>query len=235
MGSCKPWETTKVPKEYLEHLLSFDIIWAPSTFTKAIFDGALRGARPVYVVPEGVDSTLFHPAAERSRPRDCFTFLSVGKWEQRKAHDYLVKAFLQAFGDQPGTELMLRLTASNRDSDTLPPLKTKHRSVRFVNPCSDKALAELYRQTHAFALSTRSESWGLPIIEAMSTALPCVVTEYGGHLDYCHRDNAFLVSARQSCIGCGPNLLLRSLGLGSLGRAGCRFALRGPPSGEGQL
>jgi tetratricopeptide (TPR) repeat protein len=62
----------------------------------------------------------------------------------------------------------------------------------------DEALAEddmprLYRTADAFVLPTRGEGWGLPIMEAMASALPVLVTNWGAHLDFANDDNAYLI------------------------------------------
>lgn len=50
---------------------------------------------------------------------------------------------------------------------------------------SSESLAELYNIFDIFTLPTMGEGWGLPIAEAMACGIPCVVTDYSGHLDFC--------------------------------------------------
>jgi glycosyltransferase involved in cell wall biosynthesis len=50
---------------------------------------------------------------------------------------------------------------------------------------SDERLSLLYNGMDLFTLPTGGEGWGLPILEAMSSGVPCLVTGYSGHLDFC--------------------------------------------------
>jgi glycosyltransferase involved in cell wall biosynthesis len=200
------WETTKIPSVYRDALTQYDFLWTPSTFCKCLLESNLRPCPPVSVVPEGIDPDVFFPlqAHQSEKPRP-FRFLTVGKWEKRKGHDCLLRAFLRTFSGRNDVELVLRLTVSSKDTcstptdlnDILSVLRPSGYPPVRLTPTGDVAtLAECYRDAHAFVLSTRAEAWGLPILEAMSSGLPCIVTKYGGHLDYCNEDNVFFVQPR---------------------------------------
>lgn len=51
--------------------------------------------------------------------------------------------------------------------------------------CTDTKLLHIYQAIDLFTLPTGGEGWGLPILEAMSCGVPCLVTGYSGHMDYC--------------------------------------------------
>ncbi len=50
--------------------------------------------------------------------------------------------------------------------------------------CSDGVLANVYKGMDVFCLPTGGEGFGLPILEAMAAGLPCLVTNYSGHVDF---------------------------------------------------
>jgi glycosyltransferase involved in cell wall biosynthesis len=60
-------------------------------------------------------------------------------------------------------------------------------------PVSLPKLVELMQRCNAFVLPTRGEGWGLPILEAMASELPCIVTDYSGLKEFANEDNCFLV------------------------------------------
>src|SRR5262249_23869227 len=57
-------------------------------------------------------------------------------------------------------------------------------------------LAGLYAACDCLAHPYRGEGFGLPIVEAMASGLPVIVTGYGAALDFCNDKNAFLVPGR---------------------------------------
>jgi glycosyltransferase involved in cell wall biosynthesis len=200
------WETTSIPPPFRASLARFDELWVPSVHCKRILDLNFPDGPPVHVVPEGVDLQVFQPfTTARSQRSFNFQFLSIGKWEQRKGHDCLIRAFVRAFRGRRDVELLLCLTPSLKNGDAvavqlerlLGSVPSEERpAVRLCKAMSLRDLVETYQRAHAFVLATRAEAWGLPILEAMSCGLPCLVTEYGGHLDFCTPDNSYLVPRR---------------------------------------
>jgi len=90
------WETTLIPSARVKVLQSMDACGRRRPGA-AVTNQQRSRPGDGRVVPEGVDTERFKPAAappEQSRP---FRFLYVGKWEQRKATDVLVKAFCDEF------------------------------------------------------------------------------------------------------------------------------------------
>jgi glycosyltransferase involved in cell wall biosynthesis len=51
----------------------------------------------------------------------------------------------------------------------------------------------MYDAADAFVLSTKGEGWGLPIAEAMSMALPVIVTDAPGPRAYTNSQNAYII------------------------------------------
>jgi glycosyltransferase involved in cell wall biosynthesis len=83
---------------------SVDYIWTPSSWGRQNLIN--NGFKPekVSIVPQGVDSDFFTPGVKKSGN---FRFLMVGKWEERKFQNGLVKAFAAEFHPGEGVELIL--------------------------------------------------------------------------------------------------------------------------------
>src|SRR6202034_3650135 len=61
---------------------------------------------------------------------------------------------------------------------------------------TDDELAGLYASCNCLVHPYRGEGFGLPIAEAMACGLPVIVAGSGAALDYCHKENAYLIPAR---------------------------------------
>lgn len=54
-------------------------------------------------------------------------------------------------------------------------------------------MRSLLASADAFVLPTRAEGWGLPIAEAMAMALPVIVSNCSGPMQYANNENAYLI------------------------------------------
>ena len=194
------WETSKVPEYYLQRMQQTDQIWIPTEWGRQLFIDAGISPSSLKVVPEGVDSSLFTPAV-RKYPHDRFRFVCVGKWETRKATAELVRAYTMEFDASENVELIMhcqniymagldirKAILSAVYSENCNPPK-----ILFSRHCALDQLIQLMQQSDAFVLPTRAEAWGLPILEAMSCGLPCIVTDYGGHRAFANDSNSYLI------------------------------------------
>ena len=190
------WETTRIAAHHRAALACFDEIWVPSRWGRDVL--VANGFAPdrIQVVPEGVDAGLFSPASQPANGP--FRFLCVGKWEERKGIDGLVRCFGSTFAAEDDVELLLH--AHNpylpgfdlkRVVAELDLERGKGPAIRASMPLETPALAELYRRCHAFVLPTRAEGWGLPILEAMASGLPTIATDYSATRDYLNERNGF--------------------------------------------
>jgi glycosyltransferase involved in cell wall biosynthesis len=188
------WETTRISARQRAVLLSFDEIWVPSHWGRAILIANQIPSASVYVIPEGADPRFFAPPA--TPPAGPFRFLCVGKWEERKGIAGLSRCFASTFSPEEEVELILHahnpyIRGFSMESalaglglGPCPP-------IRPSTPVARHELAALYRACHAFVLPTRGEGWGLPILEAMACGLPTIATGYSATLDYLNESNGF--------------------------------------------
>lgn len=188
------WETTRVPASKVELARGLDEVWTPSSWGRQLLiDNGVDEAR-VQVVPEGVDTEVFHPAAES--PRERFRFLSVGRWTVRKGTDDLVRAYCEEFGPDEPVELVLHGWCPHQRlfdlrSRIARVARPPHAPILPSTPLPAAELASLYRSADAFVLPTRGEGWGLPIVEAMACGLPVIVTDYSAPADFLDESIAY--------------------------------------------
>lgn len=181
------FESDRIPDILMSTLQHADQIWVPSQWGHQVLVDHGLGADRCYVMPEGVDSDLYHPW----RPRDNrLRFLLVGKYEQRKCIPETMQAWHQAFGTDTDVELVIK-TDHFVDQD-LKQAQLQHDldhwqldNVQVIWGALDQTdLQALYHSASVFVLPTRGEGWGLPLIEAAAMGLPIITTKHSGHVEY---------------------------------------------------
>jgi 1,2-diacylglycerol 3-alpha-glucosyltransferase len=147
-----------------------------------------RGVRtPMTVVPTGIDVTAF-ANADRARARknyaisdDAFVVGHVGRLAPEKNLGYLGEAvaiFLQrepaarflVVGDGPARDEFAAIFAQSGVGDR----------VIFAGRRTGRALREAYRAMDVFAFTSRSETQGMVVAEAMAARLPVVALKASG-------------------------------------------------------
>lgn len=135
-----------------------------------------RGKRIIQVVPHGV-SPSFAPGAG---PREAF-ILAVGDIYIQKNFHTLIEAFLLVREKHPDMSLMI--AGSVIDSDykaSLDDLVKRHKlesAVVFLGRVSVEGLRGLYQRCRVFVFPSLAESFGLPILEAMSSGAPVIASD----------------------------------------------------------
>lgn len=139
-------------------------------------------------------------AAERpsenqtNRTNHTFTFCAVGRLDHNKGFDILLDAFARALQSQPalrleigggGSELAQLQNQAGR-------LNIAH-AVTFHGALAPAGVRRLMRRSDAFALASRSETFGVVFIEALSQGLPVAATRCGGPEGIVNDGNGLLV------------------------------------------
>lgn len=147
--------------------------------TRESFCAALRDAPcEIVVIPNFVDTDLFHPSAAPNRRRGGGRAVHVSNFRPVKRVPWLLRAFdlatrgtaatLTLVGDGPDQRVCRELARDLAIGDR----------VRFLG--ERDALPELLASADVFALSSFEESFGLSALEAMSCGTPVVATRVGG-------------------------------------------------------
>lgn len=188
-----PWffhDVDGLPAEYVEAVNSNDRVYVCSHFVRDVF--RRHGVTvPIEVLGHGFAPDLY-TFVPRQRGK-VFTFLCVAEDLPRKNLPMLIRAFERAFA--PGTPVRLHLKTGLHDASALRRLiRDTERVVLDTQLRAGEAdMVQLYQQADCFVLPTRIEGFGMPVLEAMATGLPVIVTDYSGHLDFCNHHNALLI------------------------------------------
>lgn len=192
-ASWNVWETTKLPPAQLDLCNSTQFLWTPSTWGREnLINNGVDPAR-IAVVPEGVNTVFFNP---NSKNGGRFRFLMVGKWENRKFIEGLLRVFVKEFSSREPVELYLHSHNAYVKNFSFAERMEKvgigdEGNIILGKPCSMVALRSLYQSADCFVLPTRAEGWGLPILEAMACGVPAIVTNYSAPADYINDENGY--------------------------------------------
>jgi glycosyltransferase involved in cell wall biosynthesis len=236
------FETDRLDPEHVKRLNAMREVWVPTQWGLDTF--ARAGVRPekLRVVPEAVDIERFDADAVAASPEfdleararrvlgpplrgggvRSTKFLSVFKWEARKAPEVLLSAYLDAFTAEDDVALFLRCDlyhetaaetatgtdlvaarieafaeARRRDNGAM--TKTSPR-VYALPRVPETELPSAYAAADAFVLPSRGEGWGRPHVEAMSLGLPVIATNWSGPTAFMTRQNAYPLAVENELV-----------------------------------
>ncbi|MCP1659498.1 glycosyltransferase [Neisseria perflava] len=135
-------------------------------------------------------SKPFTPVAKNPH----FTFCSVAFLRRLKGYDILLPAFAQALQKYP--DLKLEIGGDGLEADALKQLAADlniTHAVTFLGSLTSDEVLALMRRSHAFVLASRTETFGVVYIEAMSQGLPVIATRCGGPESFVNEQNGLLV------------------------------------------
>ena len=129
-----------------------------------------------------------------NRPDKYFTFCTVSHLRRLKGHDVLLSAFARALAKHPN--LRLNIGGSGQEETNLKrqarQLGITH-AVTFLGALQPEAVLDLMRNSDAFVLASRTETFGVVYIEALSQGLPVIATRCGGAESIVSDGNGYLV------------------------------------------
>jgi glycosyltransferase involved in cell wall biosynthesis len=175
---------TKFP-EYAAALLSIPSAWAYAPVTRfhrpsagimvatpsLARDLAARGFGHLMSWTRGVDTELF-------RPRDIHLFGSgepVFLYAGRVSKEKNIEAFLDA--DLPGVKVVVG------DGPHLPYLRRRFPGAVFTGLKTGEALAQCYASADVFVFPSRTDTFGLVLLEALASGLPVAAHPVTGPID----------------------------------------------------
>jgi len=148
---------------------------------------------PIHIVPLGVDRSIFIDTEIKDGPT---TFFNCGKWEIRKGHDILIKAWNKVFSDSDN--VMLYMCNSNpflsaEQTDFWKNLYKKQ-NIRIVNRLpTSQDVATMMSMMDCGVFPSRAEGWNLEALEMLSSGKHLIITNYSAHTQFCNSKNSLLI------------------------------------------
>lgn len=152
------------------HNASSCVLVATASLEERLRSWGLRA--PLRRMTRGVDLDIFHPG-ERTVFKDIArpVALNVGRVSCEKN----LEAFLEM--PWPGSKVVVG------EGPALPDLKRRFPSVLFTGLMKGSALADHYRSADVFVFPSRTETFGLVIVEALACGLPVAAYDVPGPRD----------------------------------------------------
>jgi len=237
IGVTAGLEKTVCPPQWIEGMNRMDMNIVPSNFVKEVmtsigFDiaddktkeakGHLKVEKPIEVLFEGVDTTIFKKTKEFTQDlvtelkqvEEPFNFLYVGHWlqgglgEDRKDTGMLLKVFLETFKNKKKKPGLIMKTSGATVSvldreDILKKITDIKETIKGDLPnvyllhgdLTDDEMNGLYNhpKVKAHVTLTHGEGYGRPLLEASISGKPVIASNWSGHLDFLSKDNAILL------------------------------------------
>ncbi len=155
-----------------------------------------RGFEGLAPWARGVDLSLFHPE-QRFTPEDVYKnlprpiFVNIG----RVAVEKNIEAFLKL--DLPGSKVVVG------DGPQLEQLKKKYPQIHFVGAKFEQELARHFADADVFVFPSKTDTFGLVIIEAMATGTPVAAYPVTGPIDIVPGSGAGVLheDLKTACLG----------------------------------
>ena len=197
------WELDVLPRSWRRGFRYVHEVWVPSEFVA----GAVRRETDlaVRVVPHPVALPPFSGLGRAGfgLPEAAFVALAVldmGSGYERKNPLDTVRAFRQAFGNDPGAFLVLKVTGAERAPWAMREIEAERAgapNIRLLlGALSREDQGALLRAADVILSLHRSEGFGLVLAEAMRLGLPAVATGWSGNMQFMSESNSALVGHR---------------------------------------
>lgn len=198
-----PWEESGFPQEWVEEFNDSlqGISCVSHHVEKIMVDNGV--SVPLGVCWNGVDHWEQIVAdATYPVPGKGFRFLHVSSCFPRKGVDAMLDAYGKAFSCADDVCMVIKTFANPHNEvhawlDAARAAKPDYPAVHIIEgDISDAQLKHLYSSCNALVAPSRAEGFGLPMAEAMLMDLPVITTAWGGQLDFCNPQTAWLVDYR---------------------------------------
>ncbi|MGD0279292.1 MAG: glycosyltransferase [Smithella sp.] len=189
-GLIEPWQVPYLKKTFNDASAVLAVSRALGNLVEPYMN-----APKVEVVPNVVDTDFF-TLPHNSRNHEFFRFLSVAFLTPIKGFDILLRSFSEAFRGRK--EIVLEIGGDGPQRIGLEKLAAElgiSGQVRFLGMLSREEVRSAMWRANAFVLASYIETFGVVLIEALSTGLPVVATRCGGPEEFVTPEVGILMEA----------------------------------------
>ncbi len=185
------WELPDLTADWIAGLGFVHEIWVPSAFTAAAV--ARHTDLPVRVVPHPVPPAADSAARPVGAPLTVLVAFDMRSGFARKNPLAAIRAFREAFGDDPATRLIVKVSqplAYPPGWQALQAATEKAANIELNGALLDTAgMAALLDAADIVLSLHRAEGFGLVLAEAMQRGKSVVATNWSGNIDFLTAEN----------------------------------------------
>lgn len=151
-------------------------------------------AKPIEIIPNVVDTSFFTPPAI-PRCHTSFSYLAVGNLVEMKGFHVLLRAFAAKLHGR--SDVTLRIAGAGPERSRLENLASElglKSQVEFLGRIDREQIRSAMRVANVLVLPSFQETFGVVLIEAMSTGIPVIATRCGGPEEIITADTGLLTS-----------------------------------------
>ena len=131
------------------------------------------------IIPNIVDTDFFNLIVKKQK--DDFQFINIAHLNKNKNQLHLIKSFTKVFkGNQFYKLLIVGQGPEKNNLQNWIDSNTMNSQIRLYGSASREEVRDLLHQSDCFVLSSKIETFGVVLIEAMSCGLPVLSTKCGG-------------------------------------------------------
>lgn len=133
---------------------------------------------PFFVIPNIVDVAFFQP---KKSEKSLYTFINVAHLNKNKNHAMMIRAFEKHYQVFPNSRLLI--LGGGEEKANLQALVSRldlTESVRFFGYANREEVRAALQNSDCFVLTSKVETFGVVLIEAMACGIPVVSTRSGG-------------------------------------------------------
>lgn len=152
----------------------------------AVSEWAGESCRLPKIVPNGVDTTFWHPASFPQLFDRFVVLLEASTSDVYKGLSESLEAVNAVRQNNPEKKIECWLVTKDNLSFS--------QVDRLIQNGNDVQILSAYQNASVLVKATHFDGFGLPHLEAMACGLPLVTTDAGGNMSFCHHDQNCLVA-----------------------------------------
>jgi glycosyltransferase involved in cell wall biosynthesis len=143
--------------------------------------------------PNIITDDFFIEPVDRTAPEGYFQFVNVAILDERKNQQLLIRSFASNYAGNDHYRLVI--AGDGKLYNDLKALAVElgvSNQVRITGFLSRSELVEVLDQSHCFVLTSKSETFGVVVIEAMARGIPAISSDIDGTREIINESNGML-------------------------------------------